>query len=94
MLLSHIPLWSAGRFSGDCDNRKRGRKSGFRITPGRGSSYQNVLDEDLTQLILSKIKPDLVLSGDGKYFRKTEKTNWFELGFFFPRQRTTCARFS
>lgn len=65
ILLSHIPLWSSGRDRGDCNQRHRARKSDFRISMHRGSNYQNLLDMDLSLLMMGKIKPHLVLSGDG-----------------------------
>ncbi len=70
VLLSHIPLWAPAREDGICNERKRGRRSDFRLGIGRGISYQNVLDRDLTDLMLKKLKPSIVLSGDGEKGKK------------------------
>jgi hypothetical protein len=64
VVLSHIPLESKSRWSVSCDSQDRARRKGYQLRGGRGISYQNVLDRDLTDVIVNIFQPDLVLSGD------------------------------
>ncbi len=61
VLLSHIPTF---RTTAECDPRSRGRRHGYELRAGKGATYQNFLDPDLTERILARVQPTLVLSGD------------------------------
>ena len=61
VLLSHIPTH---RTTTECNARGRGRREGYQMRPGTGSTYQNFMDRDLTERIVRRVRPTLVLSGD------------------------------
>ena len=66
LLLSHIPLASKSRWTGECnlEHIKNARRRDFHLRPGSGRGYENTLAQDLTSSLLNHIRPSLVLSGD------------------------------
>jgi hypothetical protein len=61
VLLSHIPTH---RTTARCNIRNRGRRRGYEMHEGSGSTYQNFMDRDVTERIVKLVRPSLVLSGD------------------------------
>eukprot|EP00750_Incisomonas_marina_P010375 INCI16267.23.p1 GENE.INCI16267.23~~INCI16267.23.p1 ORF type:complete len:360 (+),score=48.25 INCI16267.23:277-1356(+) len=64
VLLSHVPLYRPPPNAGDdqCGPLRPAHKRPIR--DGSGTSYQNLLSEDLSLLLLRAVRPSLVLSGD------------------------------
>lgn len=60
VLLSHVPLWRNPQQQQCGDLRES--KNPFPVQ--RGDQYQTLIDADLSQEILSKIKPEILFSGD------------------------------
>ncbi len=61
ILLSHIPTYRDAFF---CNARGRARRHGYELHQGRGATWQNFLDSDLSDTIMKRVKPSLILSGD------------------------------
>jgi len=62
ILLTHVPLFRKRSSERQCGpNRPFSKKD---ISNSYGTSYQNLLAEDLSQLLLRATRPSLVLSGD------------------------------
>lgn len=64
ILFDHVTLWKDSD-AGYCGPRRES-KSGFPIT--RGHQYQTVLDESTSDMLLKKIIPDIIFSGDDHDF--------------------------
>lgn len=63
ILITHIPLHSRVRDAGgECGGPVKRRD--FRLHSGRGGSWENVMDADLTRVVLEKLRPTVVFSGD------------------------------
>ncbi|GBG29889.1 Metallophosphoesterase 1 [Hondaea fermentalgiana] len=60
LLFTHIPLWRAPGVS--CGPEARRFKTN--LAQGAGISYQNLLDRETSSLLLEKLGPELIVSGD------------------------------
>eukprot|EP00842_Homolaphlyctis_polyrhiza_P000012 jgi/Hompol1/1010/HPOL_004493-RA len=71
ILVSHIPLYRPEQSL--CGPRRRSKP----ITNRRGYQYQNMLQPELSNMILTKLKPDLIISGDDH-----DDCKWHTVGTF------------
>lgn len=60
VLLTHVPLWRNPEYQ-KCGNM---RESGKPFPLGKGDQYQTVIDEYISQKVLTKIQPSILFSGD------------------------------